>query len=190
MTLANQLTMLRILLALATFVALIQDSPRLHAAALILFLSAMITDWVDGWIARNWQQTSPFGKVADPIADKILVLGAFLALTKHRDLAIPLWGVFLIFAREMIIGGIRTLAMIQQQKLLAAEAWGKWKMAIQSACLILLIAIQAAKGYWAEAPAWVWALPYPLTLISVVATWVSGVLYLRQHKKLIESSWS
>lgn len=190
MNVANQLTMLRILLALATFVALVQDSPRLHAAALVLFVAAMITDWVDGYVARRWGQISAFGKVADPIADKILVLGAFLALTKNRDLAIPLWGVFLIFAREMIIGGIRTLSMIKEGKLLAAEKWGKWKMAVQSVCVILMIAVQVIKGYRPDAPAWLWSLPYPLTVVTVLATWISGILYLRQSRRLIQSSWS
>lgn len=190
MNLANQLTMLRFILALATFMALVSDSETFHALALLMFLAALITDWIDGYVARRMKLISAFGKVADPIADKVLILGTLIALTKTKELDIPLWGVFLIFARELIIGGFRTLATIQQGKILAAETWGKWKMAVQSTCVALMLVILVAREQFSEAPGWLWDLPYPLTVLSVIVTWASAILYFRQSRKMIQKSWS
>jgi CDP-diacylglycerol--glycerol-3-phosphate 3-phosphatidyltransferase len=190
MNLANQLTMLRFVLALATFAALSQDASAAHLLALALFLAAIVTDWIDGYVARRMKMISPFGKVADPIADKVLILGTLIALTKTKELDIPLWGVFLIFAREVIIGGIRTLSMIQQGKLLAAETWGKWKMGVQSVCVALMLLILVAREQFGAAPAWLERIPYPLTVLSVIVTWVSAILYFRQSRKMLQNSWN
>lgn len=190
MNLANQLTMLRFLLALATFAALSQDSLSAHLLALALFLAALMTDWIDGYVARRMGMISPFGKVADPIADKLLILGTLIALTRTKELDIPLWGVFLIFAREFIIGGVRMLASLQQGKLLAAEAWGKWKMGVQSACVALMLVILVARERIEGLPRWIDRLPYFLTVLSVVVTWLSAFLYFRQSRKMLQSSWN
>ena len=107
MTLANRLTMLRVVLAAAVFAALMADSPRWHGAALLLFGAAIATDWLDGYLARRMNAVSHFGKIADPIADKILVLGTLLALIRHKELHIPVWALFVILMRELVIGGVR-----------------------------------------------------------------------------------
>ena len=187
MNLANQLTMLRIVLACAMFLALMHSSRLGHVAALALFLAALITDWIDGYVARSTNTMSSFGKIADPIADKILVLGALIALIKNRDLDIPLWGVFLIIARELLLGGIRTLAAAQGE-VLAAERWGKWKMGVQSVAIALMLAILVL-GEYADIPAWVNRIPYHLTVLCVAVAWLSALLYYRQSRKVIESSW-
>ena len=102
MNLANQLTVLRIGLALATFGALTVHWPAAHLGAFALFLAAIITDWVDGYVARTMKTISAFGKVADPIADKILIIGVLFALTREH-LGIPMWTVLLIVVRELLI---------------------------------------------------------------------------------------
>src|SRR5262249_12395279 len=122
MNLANQLTVLRIALGLATFLALTVHSPNAHLAALLMFLAATITDWIDGYVARAMKTISAFGKVADPIADKILIIGVLVALTREH-LGIPLWAVFLIIARELLIGGMRILTTAQG-KVPMADTWG------------------------------------------------------------------
>ncbi len=188
MNLANQLTMLRIVLALAMFAALMQSRPSFHLAAFLLFLAAMVTDWIDGYVARATGTISPFGKVADPIADKILVLGALLALIRTRDLEIPLWGVFLIIARELLIGGVRVLAGAQG-KVLAAERWGKWKMGVQSGSVLAMLGVLVLGELWG-APSWLLRLPYYLTLLCVLAAWSSAFFYFRQSRKMLENSWS
>src|SRR5882762_679044 len=139
MNLANQLTMLRIGLAAAMFMALMRASSDWHLVALILFLAAMATDWVDGFVARMTKTISPFGKVADPIADKILILGALVALSRAR-LDVPLFGIFLIIARELLIGGMRILTSAQGHTPAAAR-WGKLKMAVQSISILLMLGI-------------------------------------------------
>lgn len=188
MTLANQLTILRMLLAMAMFMALMLTDRRWHLAALGLFTCAIITDWIDGWVARATNSISTFGKVADPIADKILVVGALIALIRTRELAIPLWGVFLIIARELLVGGLRVLAG-SQGKVLAAEKWGKLKMGIQSASVLLMLGVLVLREH-ELGPAWLEALPYPLTVLCVLIAWFSAVMYLRQSRDLLEKSWS
>ena len=187
MTLANQLTMLRFLIALATFAALMQPTPSAHLLAVVLFGAAMITDWVDGYVARKTDSVSPFGKVADPIADKILVIGALIGLSRAH-LGVPLWAIFLIMARELLMGGIRVLTITQQGNILAAERWGKISMAVQSVCVLMIICILAVCE---RMPAFKWLLrlPYPLTLACVFVAWISAYLYIKQARRLIENSW-
>lgn len=188
MNLANQLTMLRIGLALATFVALTLHAPAAHLAALALFLAAIVTDWVDGYVARAMKTISAFGKVADPIADKILIIGVLVALTRDR-LGIPLWTVFLIIARELLIGGVRILTTTQG-KVPMAEAWGKWKMGIQSGSVLAMVAILSLRERFASAtPAWVFSLPKWLSILCVAVAWGSAYLYYRQSRKVLEKSW-
>ena len=188
MNLANQLTMARILMALAMFLALMHANPGWHVAALGLYVTALVTDWVDGYVARRTNTISAFGKIADPIADKILVLGALFALIEKRELDIPAWGVFLIVARDLLMGGVRTLAAVQG-KVMAAETWGKWKMGIQSGAVLLMLAILVARENIAGAPAWLARLPYHLTVLCVVLTWASAYFYYRRSRRMIESSW-
>src|SRR5581483_4678640 len=105
----NRLTLLRVVLAVAVFGALMSDRPAAHGAALGLFLAAIVTDWLDGWLARRTGTVSSFGKVADPIADKVLVLGTLISLLRLKELQIPLWAVFLLVLRELVIGGVRVI---------------------------------------------------------------------------------
>ena len=189
MNLANQLTMARIIMALAMFLALMHSSPVWHIAALGLYVAALVTDWVDGYVARLTNTISAFGKIADPIADKILVLGALIALIERRALDIPLWGVFLIVARDLLMGGVRTLAAVQG-KVMAAEKWGKWKMGVQSVSVLLMLAILVVTENVPSAPAWLSRLPYHLTVLCVAVTWASAYFYYRQSRRMIESSWS
>jgi CDP-diacylglycerol---glycerol-3-phosphate 3-phosphatidyltransferase len=187
MNLANQLTVLRIVLALATFGALTLRSPRAHLAAFALFLAAILTDWIDGYVARKMQTISPFGKVADPIADKILVIGTLIALTRDA-LGVPPWTVFLIIARELLIGGMRILTTAQG-KVPMAEKWGKVKMGVQSVSVLLMIGILVVRDRLAETPEWLLRAPYWLAILCVVSAWQSAYVYFRQSQRVLEKSW-
>lgn len=187
MSLANQLTVARIAMALATFGALMRPEPVWHLAAFVLFLTAVVTDWVDGYIARATQTATSFGKVADPIADKILVLGTLIALTR-LGLGIPLWGVFLILARELLMGGLRLLTM-KEGKVPAAERWGKVKMGVQSVAVLLMLLVLLILERYPEVPAWLAKAPYPLTLLCVFFAWQSAYKYWRQSRSAIEKTW-
>ncbi|MBI5210836.1 MAG: CDP-diacylglycerol--glycerol-3-phosphate 3-phosphatidyltransferase [Elusimicrobia bacterium] len=187
MTIANQLTLLRMGLAILVFAFLMTDSSAMHLAAMALFVAAVITDWVDGYVARATNSVSPFGKVADPIADKILVLGALIALSRIPELDIPLWGVFLIIARDLVIGGIRVL-LGSQGKIMAADRWGKLKTGFQCGAVLAMILILVVAER-VRAPAWPLRVPYYLTVLCVVVTWVSAASYLKQSRPTLEKTW-
>ena len=176
MNLPNRLTMLRAGLALAMFAALMQSGRAYHLAAVGLFLAALLTDWVDGYVARRTGAVSAFGKVADPIADKILVIGALIALMRARELDIPFWGVFLIVLAS------------SRGKVHAAQTWGKAKMLIQSVSVLAMLVIQVLSERGA-APPGLMRLPYYLTILCVIVAWDSAYRYFRESRKLLQKSW-
>lgn len=188
MTLANRLTMLRVVLAAAVFTALMAEKPSWHAAAFALFLAAVATDWLDGWLARRTGTVSPFGKVADPIADKILVIGTLIALARTKDLDIPLWAVFLIVSRELLIGGVRVIAGTQGL-VLAADKWGKRKTAVQLVAILLILAALVLNDRGLAA-AWMIHAACPLTILCAILALSSLWVYLREYRAMLEKSWS
>lgn len=188
MTLANRLTVLRIVFAVAMVLALMREEPSWHVAAFVLFAASLVTDWVDGWVARRTGTTSSFGKVADPVADKILVIGALIGLLKAK-LDIPLWGVFLIVARELAMGGLRALAG-HHGLLIPADRWGKLKMGIQSAAVLAMLALLILRERLGAVPGWAEPLPFWLTIICVLFAWQSAYAYYRQSRRMLEKSWS
>ncbi len=188
MNLANRLTVLRVVLASAVFAALMAADPRWHGLALGMFALAVVTDWLDGWLARRMKTVSPFGKIADPIADKILVLGTLLALIHHKELDIPVWAVFLILMRELLIGGMRLLASAQG-KSIAAERSGKIKTAVQCVAVLLMVGIVVLRDR-GLAPAWLPAAAGPLTILCAAVALSSLWSYYRQYRRMLEESWS
>lgn len=187
MNLANQLTMLRVVLAAAVFGALMADGPTWHALALVMFVAATITDWLDGWLARRMNLISSFGKIADPIADKILVLGTLLALLPHKELAIPVWAVFLMLMRELLIGGMRMLAAAQG-KSIAAERSGKIKTVVQTIAVMVVLGVVVLRDS-GRAPRSA-AAAAPLTMLCAAVALSSLWSYYRQYRQLLEKSWS
>jgi len=188
MNLANRLTMLRVVLAAAVFGALMAPGPSWHGAALVMFLAAIVTDWLDGYYARRTNTVSPFGKIADPIADKILVLGTLLALIRHKELDIPMWAVFLILMRELLIGGMRMLAAAQG-KSIAAERTGKIKTVVQCIAVLLMVAVVVLRDRGLAAP-WLIKSAAPLTMLCAALALSSLWSYYRQYRQLLEKSWS
>ena len=188
MNFANRLTMLRVVLAAAVFAALMARGANWHAAALAMFLAAIVTDWLDGYYARKMNLVSPFGKIADPIADKILVLGTLLALIRHRSLEIPMWAVFLILMREMLIGGMRMLAAAQG-KSVAAERTGKIKTVVQCIAVLLMVGIVVLRDH-GLAPDWMISSAAPLTMLCAALALSSLWSYYRQYRQMLEKSWS
>lgn len=187
MNLANQLTMLRVVLAAAVFGALMAEGASWHALALGMFAAATVTDWLDGWLARRMNLTSSFGKIADPIADKILVLGTLLALVRHKELDIPVWAVFLILMRELVIGGVRMLAAAQG-KSIAAERTGKIKTVVQTIAVMVILAVVVLRDRgWAP---WSASLAAPLTMLCAAVALSSLWAYYRQYRQMLEKSWS
>jgi CDP-diacylglycerol---glycerol-3-phosphate 3-phosphatidyltransferase len=190
MTLANKLTLARLVLALITFACLWRQEPAYYVAATVLYILATITDWVDGYVARSTGSVSPFGKVADPIADKVLVIGAMIAFVRIPILSVPAWAVFLIIVRELVIGGLRALAGIQG-KVMAADRGGKWKMVVQSVSVMIILLLLLVECYRpGNLPGWVWELPHHLIVLSMLVSLLSGVQYLYASRAMLRKSWN
>ncbi|HIK37249.1 MAG: CDP-diacylglycerol--glycerol-3-phosphate 3-phosphatidyltransferase [Geminocystis sp.] len=168
MNLPNLITTIRITLVLPLVLLLYQQSSKTcQWWALGIFLLAAATDWLDGYIARKWNQVTEVGKFLDPLSDKILVIAPLLVLVERRQ--IPAWGVFIIVLREMIIAGWRVNPQLKnQQQISGASSWGKIKTVSQIVAISLLLA-PLAELHWTGL-IFFW--------ISVAFTVVSGILYL------------
>src|SRR3989338_759156 len=136
MNLANKLTISRIMLSGIFIWFLFIRGPGAKFMAMAIFLVACLTDYYDGYIARKTGGIAAFGKLMDPIADKILVLGAFLAFVEME--IIPAWMFMIIIARELMITGIRILAL-SQKKVLSADVGGKHKTVSQMVAVISIL---------------------------------------------------
>ena len=174
MTLPDQLTLARALAVPIVVVLFAWDfSGHLYWATAV-FAVAMATDQVDGWLARRRNQTSAFGSLLDPIADKVLVLAALVMLIAE-DVA-PAWMVAAIVAREIAVSGLR-LAALERGVVMGARDLGKLKTWAQS--LAAVIAGLEAAGAWNADIAW-WVL-----LLATLLTWVSGLEYARVAPRVL-----
>lgn len=155
MNLPNRLTILRVLL-IPVFVALFMiGEPLTQALAALAFVMASVTDWMDGWYARKHRQETDFGKLMDPMADKLLVMAALVALVAEGRA--PWLAAMLILAREFVISGIRLVATAQG-RVIAADKLGKYKTALQMLAIPMLI-LAPLLGKWclAGGEALLWA---------------------------------
>lgn len=174
MTLPDQLTLGRALAVPVVVVLFAWDFPDHAYWATVVFVVAMATDQVDGWLARRRNQTSAFGSLLDPIADKALVVSALVMLVGEQ--VAPAWMVAAIVTRELLVSGLR-LAAIEKGIVIAARDLGKLKTWAQA--VAVAVGGLAAAGAWSETAAW-WAL-----LTAVVLTWVSGLDYARIAPRLL-----
>lgn len=174
MNVPNVLTVLRIVLVPVLVVALLGESSSGDLLAAIVFALASVTDYVDGYLARRSDAITTFGKLMDPIADKLLILAALLALVSLQR--VDAWVATVILGREFAVTATR-MAASQQGVVVSAAAWGKAKTCVQVVCVFLLIAIDGS-------PLWLDLLVY----VTVAITLISGVDYfiglrrqLREH---------
>lgn len=198
MTLANRITVGRMGLSLVIFALIITNRLWAELLALFLLTIASISDGVDGAIARRTMTTTPFGAIADPYADKILVMAVFLAFASLRELAIPLWAVFLILLRELTISTLRVLAALNGE-VMKAEASGKIKTTIQliaafTILVLLILKIWARTRYLPPPldifPGLTVDIAWWLTVIAAAFTLISGFMYLYNHRALLYKSWT
>ncbi len=132
----NVLTLLRILLIPVFVIIYFTNIPDWNVVAAIIFIVAAITDWLDGYLARKYDLVSNFGKLWDPIADKLLVLAALLVIMDWGKIGLVV--VLIIVARELIIGGLRSTAA-SKGVVIAADKSGKLKTVVQFVAIILLL---------------------------------------------------
>ena len=155
----NVLTVFRILLVPVLVAVLLSTLPEADLLAAIVFVVASMTDALDGWIARRNRSVTTFGKLMDPLADKLLVTSALVSLVALDRL--QAWVAMVIIAREFAVTGQRQLAM-EHGEVIHASAWGKVKTAAQIAMVLVLILVEGS-------PVWVDALVYATVAITVVS---------------------
>ncbi|HEY0157636.1 MAG TPA: CDP-diacylglycerol--glycerol-3-phosphate 3-phosphatidyltransferase [Thermoanaerobaculia bacterium] len=136
--LPNALTLFRIFLVPFLVVVLLTKFTAREFVGLAIFLVAAITDFLDGWFARRWNQTTRMGALLDPIADKLLMSAAFISLVEMDPSHVPAWMVVIIIGREFAVSGLRSIAA-QQGVTIAASSLGKGKMVSQVIAISLLI---------------------------------------------------
>lgn len=191
MNVPNQLTVARLILTFVFVVLLsLEGVPFAKTGALLVFALAAITDFLDGYLARKNNLITNFGKLMDPLADKVLMCAGFVLLTRLE--LIPAWMVVVILAREFMVTGLRLLASAEGV-VLAAENLGKYKTTIQivmSIYFLLYLASEEALFRFLHpvfdafylGPEY---LGMVLNWASLVLTLWSGVSYVLKNRKLL-----
>ena len=173
MNTANKLTMLRVALIPVYLIVLYWGFSGATYVALAIFIIASLTDFVDGYIARHYDQTTDFGKFMDPLADKVLVLASMLWFCQVGRL--PAWALVIVVAREFAVSGLRLVA-VDNGRVIAAAWSGKVKTFSTMVCLCIM------------------HLPVPPVVdwicvaVIVVTTLYSGVEYFAKNKD--ELNWN
>ncbi|MHB8657740.1 MAG: CDP-diacylglycerol--glycerol-3-phosphate 3-phosphatidyltransferase [Solirubrobacteraceae bacterium] len=160
----NVLTVVRIMLVPVLVVALLEKTNDGDLLAAIVFSVASLTDAIDGYLARSRNWVTTFGKLMDPLADKLLIIAALVALVSLARL--QAWVAMVIIAREFAVTVLRVAMGAQQGVVISASLWGKLKTAFQVAMVLALIAFHPR--------------PFPVSLlvyVTVVVTVVSGADY-------------
>lgn len=136
MNTANKLTMLRVIMIPAFLLVLYLGDPAwANYAALAIFVVASATDWLDGYIARHYNQTTNFGKFMDPLADKCLVTAAMVWFVEIGQM--PGWALLVVLIREFGVSGLRMIAS-NQGRVIAAGWSGKVKTASTMVCIVIM----------------------------------------------------
>ncbi|MCX5666318.1 MAG: CDP-diacylglycerol--glycerol-3-phosphate 3-phosphatidyltransferase [Candidatus Omnitrophica bacterium] len=187
MNLPNKLTVLRIILVAVFMFFLFSKGVVMKSLALVTFLTASFTDILDGYIAKKYKMVTDFGRLMDPIADKILVLSAFLAFVEME--LIPAWMVVIIIFRDVAVTGLR-MSALTKGKVISADEGGKHKMVSQVfaivAILFFLIFREAGMkvfDFWNASTERIYKdAIFILMSITTLLTLISGVSYLIRNK--------
>ena len=158
------------------------DAKSLIAAGIFILISC--TDWLDGYLARSRGEVTDFGKFMDPLADKILVAAALLALIELGSL--PSWVALVILAREFIVSGVRMVAA-SEGVVIAASWYGKFKTVFQMAAIVLFCVKDSymVGSLNAALSDWLWLLSWGVMIIALVLTVVSMLDYIAKARHLI-----
>ena len=170
MNTANKLTLLRVVMIPLFLLVLYLDVPGANYWALAIFVIASLTDTLDGYIARHYNQTTDFGKFMDPLADKLLVMSAMVWFVEVGWM--PAWACFVVIARELAVTGLRLVA-VEQGLVIAAGKSGKVKTASTMVCICLLLAIPNE------------TLRLVCVAVILVTTVYSGVEYFVKNRQVI-----
>ena len=205
--LPNQITVARLVLSFVFFVLLGIVGPGTDSGtrqailnwSAALFMLAMFTDFLDGYLARRWNIESTFGRIADPFVDKIVICGSFILLTTVSDFVKP-WFPLVIVFREFLVSGLRSY--IESAGVAFGAAWaGKVKMFIQGVTIPVLLFYEANFVISGEngaaqpdgTPPWPWLaeplkwLTIALLAATLISTFYSCIVYLRKANRVLRS---
>jgi CDP-diacylglycerol---glycerol-3-phosphate 3-phosphatidyltransferase len=183
---ANRLTLSRLALTIVFVIALSSPWRYAHTAALVTFLIAGMTDLFDGEIARRYHTITNFGRLMDPLVDKIMIAAAFISLVPVR--AIPAWAATVVVGRDFLITGLRLMAGAKGQ-VLSAERLGKHKTSWQIITVIFFLTLLAIAEWNRTKPGWwhtAWNEAGPvLVWLTVLLTLYSGLGFAWRHRSII-----
>ena len=189
LNLPNKLTLIRMFLAPIYLALMLIEFPYHYIVALAVFVVASLTDMLDGKIARKNNLITVFGKLLDPLADKMLTTAALLAFMREGWCSI--WIVMIVLTREFAVAGVRLIATAQGI-VIPANYWGKAKTVSQmvfTIVIMLLAELDATFDIFANAGWFTLARVSNIMLwITAVLTVVSGITYFVDSKKLIDFS--
>ena len=170
MTTANKLTLCRVVMIPIFLVLLYVDFTGHLWAALAVFILASVTDFIDGYVARHYNQITDFGKFMDPLADKLLVMSAMAWFVEVAWM--PAWAFFVVIARELAVTGLRLVA-VEQGRVIAAAKSGKVKTACTMVGIILMLIFPNA------------TLRLVCVAVILVTTIYSGLEYFVKNKDVL-----
>ena len=192
LNLPNSLTVSRLVLTAIFVIGFILGSwgPIGYGIALVAFIVAAVTDFLDGYFARKLNLVTSLGKLLDPIADKVLTASAFIFLCDHEKIPCPAWVVVIILAREFLVTGLRQIA-VEKGQVIAADWSGKWKTGFQIGfCITALVwlfleSLGQQEFFLARLahpdsflmPSFLW--------LSLALTIISGLHYVRNGRHLL-----
>ena len=195
MNVPNSLTVLRIILGFIVPYMMISGDFNIRVWAAILFAIAAFTDWLDGWYARRYNLITQLGKILDPIADKIIVLGSFVAVSDvFFDNMYSIWWIVPIFLREVVITIYRLIFLLRKKPIVVAASWsGKAKTVMQMVTLPFAYFYLMLSLYPESDPAGtpmvllaMWWLMHLMILASLALTVGSGLRFFMKNWKAVK----
>ncbi|MCA1715687.1 MAG: CDP-diacylglycerol--glycerol-3-phosphate 3-phosphatidyltransferase [Actinobacteria bacterium] len=172
MTFANQLTLVRLVAVIPVMAALYVQFPGNRTVATVVYVLAILTDYLDGILARRSGKVTAFGKLMDSVADKALISSMFFALVAEGSM--PAWMAAIMVVREFAVTGLRMVAL-ETGEVIAANRWGKAKMNSQSLAILILLLGYAQLGYW-------------VMLVATILTLLSGWSYLKDTPRILAAT--
>jgi CDP-diacylglycerol--glycerol-3-phosphate 3-phosphatidyltransferase len=173
MNTANKLTLLRVILIPVYLIIWHLDFAYNNIVALIIFILASVTDFIDGYVARHYNQVTDFGKFMDPLADKVLVLTSMICFCAMGRF--PAWALVIVMAREFAVSGLRMVA-VDNGRVIAAGWSGKVKTFATMVCLCIM-----------HLPVWEW-LMWVCVIVIAVTTLYSGIEYFVKNKDVLNTN--
>jgi CDP-diacylglycerol--glycerol-3-phosphate 3-phosphatidyltransferase len=197
--LPNRITMFRIVVMAFFIPSVLKDTMLFSYISIFLFSIAAISDWLDGHLARKYEIVSNFGKVMDPLADKIMILSSLLCFVQLH--IVPSWMVIIIISREFLISGIRIM-VAEEGEIIMASNWGKAKTVVEIIAVtatLLLIAINHTINYFGMSRqdmiikgepltefVLLTVIPYALMFIAAALSLISGLEYFFKNKRVFD----